>query len=149
MNKSMIVKEEVLFKASPGQVWDLLINPAMTKQYMFGCEVISDWKIGSPVYWKGKTENGNEVIYVKGEVLAFQEGIKVTTTTFDPNAGMEDIPANYVELSYEISKVEGGTLLKIMQGDFSMAAEGEKRFKESQTGWKEIVIPIMKKLLYE
>ncbi|MFK7933409.1 MAG: SRPBCC domain-containing protein, partial [Saprospiraceae bacterium] len=69
MTTSMIIKEEVLFQATPEQVWDLLINPALTKQYMFGCEVLSDWKVGSPVYWKGKTEDGTAINYVEGKVL--------------------------------------------------------------------------------
>lgn len=149
MSKPMIIKEEVLFKATMEQVWELIINPEMTKQYMFGCEVLSDWKVGSPVYWKGKTEDNKEVVYVKGEVLEYQEGIKVTTTTFDPNSGMKDIPNNYVNLTYQLEKVEEGTLLTIIQGDFAGAEEGKKRYEESKGGWKEMVIPIMKKLLME
>lgn len=143
----MIVKEEVLFNATVEKVWELVIDPAMTKQYMFGCEVISDWKIGSPVYWNGKTENGDEITYVKGEVLEFEKGKKVTSTTFDPNSGMADIPENYVKLSYELQPTENGTLLTITQGDFAGAEEGKKRYEESKSGWKEMVIPTMKKLL--
>ena len=60
MNESMIIKEEVLFSSKLEAVWNLLINPEMTKQYMFGCEVISDWTIGSVVHWKGVTEDGEE-----------------------------------------------------------------------------------------
>lgn len=149
MSKKMIVEEEVLFKASIKEVWNLIINPEMTKQYMFGCEVFSDWKIGSPVYWKGQTEDGKEVIYVKGEVLEFQEGMKVTTTTFDPSSGIKDIPENYVNLTYQLKEVVEGTLLTIIQGDFAGAEKGRKRYEESKTGWKDIVIPIMKKLLRE
>jgi len=149
MNESMIIKEEVLLKANAKDVWNLLVNPAMTKQYMFGCEVISEWKIGSPVYWKGKTENGEEVVYVKGEVLEYEELKRITSTTFDPNSGMPDIPANYVKLTYELEVLENGTLLTIIQGDFAGATEGKKRYEESKSGWKEMVIPIMKKLLKE
>lgn len=145
----MIIKEEVLFKSKIEQVWDLLINPEMTKQYMFGCEVISDWKVGSPVHWKGKTEDGKEVIYVKGEVLEYEEGIKLSSNTFDPTSGMKDIPENYVNLTYELKQVPEGTFLRITQGDFANAEDGKKRYEESKNGWKEIVIPLMKKLLHE
>ena len=145
----MIIKEEVLFKAKMEEVWNLLINPEMTKQYMFGCEVLSDWNIGSPVHWKGKTEDGKEVIYVKGEVVEYKEGIKVSSTTFDPNSGMKDIPENYVTLTYELKPKGKKTLLTIIQGDFAKAEYGKKRYEESKSGWKEMVIPIMKKLLNE
>ena len=143
----MIIKEKVLFKAGPVQVWDLLINPVMTRQYMFGCELLSDWKIGSPVHWKGQTEDGQEVVYVAGKVLEFEEGRKVTSTTFDPNSGMADIPQNHVNLTYELSEVPEGTLLTITQGDFSEAENGRQRYEESKSGWQAMVIPLMKKLL--
>ena len=149
MTESMIIKEEVHFKSSIEKVWDLLINPEMTQQYMFGCKVISDWKIGSPVFWKGQTENGEEIVYVKGKVLEYEEGKRVSSTTFDPNSGMADIPENHVTLSYEIKAQESGTLLTIIQGDFSKAAEGQKRYDESKSGWEEMVIPKMIELLNE
>lgn len=149
MKESMIIKEEILFNSTIEKVWDLLINPAMTKQYMFGCEVISDWTIGSPVYWKGKTEDNQEVVYVKGEVLEFEKGKKVVTSMIDPNSGIADIPANYVNLTYELAAAKNGVLLIIIQGDFSGAEQGKKRYEESKSGWKEMVIPIMKKLLTE
>lgn len=149
MSNTMIIKEEVQFKASAEKVWDLVINPEMTKQYMFGCEVLSDWTIGSEVLWKGKTENGEQVIYVKGTVLEYQEKKIVASTTFDPNIGMEDIPANHVRLCFEINENDRGTLLTITQGDFTGAEDGEKRYLESKGGWKEMVIPIMKQLMGE
>lgn len=149
MSKAMIIKEEVLFKAHAEKVWDLLINPAMTKQYMFGCEVLSDWKVGSEVLWKGNTEDGEELVYVKGKVLEYEKGKKLTSTTFDPNSDMEDIPENHVNLCYELTVLEEGTQLTITQGDFAGAADGEKRYQDSKGGWKEMVIPIMKKLLNE
>ena len=65
----MIVTKEIMFSASKSAVWDLLTNPQKTKQYMFGCEVLSSWEVGAPIIWKGLTEAGAEIIYVKGEIL--------------------------------------------------------------------------------
>lgn len=144
----MIIKEEVSFKANANKVWDLLINPDMTKQYMFGCEVISDWKIGNQILWKGKTENGEEITYVKGEVVEFEEGKRVSSTIFDPNMGIPDVPRNYVNLTYEVIPEETGCKLMITQGDFQDSDNAAKRFEESKQGWK-MVIPIMKKVLNE
>ncbi len=149
MSKPLIIKEEVLFKAPAAQVWDLLINPTMTRQYMFGCEVESNWEVGGPLNWKGKTEDGTEVVYVKGELVAYEEGKILSSTTFDPNGDMEDIPENYATLTYEITPQEKGTLLTIQQGDFSNVANGQKRYEESRQGWIEVVIPTMKQLLQE
>ncbi|MEM1408230.1 MAG: SRPBCC domain-containing protein [Bacteroidota bacterium] len=148
MSKSMIIKEDVLFKSGAKKVWNLLTNPEMTKQYMFGCEVLSDWKIGNQILWNGKTENGEEITYVKGEVIAFEDGKKATLTMFDPNMGLPDIPRNYINLTYEVIPQEKGCRLIITQGDFQDTDNAEKRFEESKQGWK-MVIPSMKKILNE
>lgn len=144
----MIIKEDVLFKSGAKKVWNLLTSPEMTKQYMFGCEVLSDWKIGNQILWNGKTENGEEITYVKGEVIAFEDGKKATLTMFDPNMGLPDIPRNYINLTYEVIPQEKGCRLIITQGDFQDTDNAEKRFEESKQGWK-MVIPSMKKILNE
>jgi len=148
MKKSMIIEEVIEFKAPIEKVWNLVTNPAITKQYMFGCEVLSDWKIGNPIIWKGKTEDGKEVIYVKGEIIEYEKERKVTFSMFDPNIGIVDIPTNYVNLTYEVISQENGCKLIITQGDFQGTENSEKRFEESQQGWK-MVIPMMKKIIVE
>ena len=94
MEKSMIIKKSVKFSSNKQQIWDLLTNPKKTKQYMFGCEVLSDWTIGSQIIWKGKTENGQEIIHVKGRITEIKNGEKVSFTMLDPNIGIKDIPEN-------------------------------------------------------
>lgn len=145
-NKIMIIKKEIQFNANKEEIWNLLTNPKMTKQYMFGCEVLSDWNVGNKIIWKGYTEDGKEVIYVKGEITEIIQGEKVSFTMFDPNIGIKDIPENYVNLTYELTELENRTRLTIVQGDFSGAENAEKRFAESKGGW-DMVIPLMKKLV--
>ena len=146
MSTPKIIKLEVTFEASKTEVWNLLTNPEMTQQYMFGCEVLSDWNVGSPIHWKGKTEDGQEIVYVKGEVREYESFQKVTFTMFDPNMGLKDIPENYVNLTYALEETPQGTLLKITQGDYIGAEDAQKRFEDSLKGW-EMVIPMMKNLL--
>ena len=148
MHKTMIIKKEIDFDFSKKQVWNLLTNPELTKQYMYGCEVLSEWKVGSPIIWKGITEDGTEVIYVKGEIIEIEKEKKVTFTMFDPNKGMEDKLENYVNLTYELQKLKNGTKLILTQGDFSKAENGKDRYEESSKGW-EMVLPIMEKVISE
>lgn len=109
---------------------------------MYGCEVLSDWAIGSPILWQETTEDGAEIIYVKGEIQEYQAGKKVTFSMIDPNMGLPDIPENYVNLCYEVSGMEGGSTLKVTQGDFAAVANGAKRYEESVKGW-DMVLPAM------
>ena len=146
MSQAMMIRKEVVFNAPIETVWDLISNPAMTKQYMFGCEVLSEWTVGSPIIWQGKTEDGSDIVYVKGEITEVQQGEKVSFTMFDPNMGIADIPENYVNLTYELRQLEDGTQLTILQGDYTGVEHAEKRFEESEKGW-DMVIPLMKGVL--
>lgn len=146
MNESLTINKEVLFNASQDQVWDLLTNPAMTQQYMFGCEVLSDWELGSQILWKGKTEDGQDIIYVQGEILSIEPGTSVSFTMFDPNLGLADIPANYASLTYTLAASDEGTVLSLLQGYDEGAENAQKRYEESLKGW-DMVIPMMQKLV--
>lgn len=43
----LFIKNTITINAPITKVWDALINPEQTKKYMFGCEAVSDWKVGS------------------------------------------------------------------------------------------------------
>ncbi len=142
----MIIKKEVIFKSSIERVWDVLTNPEQTKHYMFGCEVLSDWSLGSPIVWNGKTENGEIITYVQGTITKYIDKQEVSFTMFDPNIGIQDIPENYISLTYKISKTGNNTKLIILQGDFYGTENAQKRFEESQKGW-DMVIPLLQKMI--
>ena len=79
----LIITNTISINSSSAKVWDALVNPEKTKQYMFGCEAISDWKPGSPLLWKGSYE-GKEMIFVKGIVLDNQPNKILKFTVIDP-----------------------------------------------------------------
>jgi uncharacterized protein YndB with AHSA1/START domain len=145
--KQLIVTNSIKINASPLLVWDALTNPEQTKKYMFGCETVSDWKIGSPLLWKGSYE-GKEMVFVKGIIVDIKPGKFLAYTTIDPNSPtVEDIPQNYVTVTYTLSSENGGTFLTVTQGDFSTVAEGEKRYQETFNngeGWNPILVEIKK-----
>jgi uncharacterized protein YndB with AHSA1/START domain len=107
---------------------------------MFGCEPVTDWKPGSPMLWKGVFD-GNELIAVKGSIVAIEEGKYLAYTTFDPNSATEDIPENYATVTYTLKEENGKTHLHVTQGDFAKVADGEKRFQDAQQegGWAGIL----------
>ncbi len=145
MDTSLIIEKEVIFEANKNQVWDLLTNPNMTKQYMFACSVVSNWEVGSPILWIGKTEKNEEITYVKGIISEFVKNEKVSFSMLDPNLGIKDIPQNYAQMTYELTDEDNGTRLTLSQ-DFRGTEHAEKRYKESSEGW-DIVITAMKKIL--
>jgi len=133
MEKELTIDGEIIIDAPVAKVWDALTKPEWTRQYMFGCDVISDWKPGSPVLWKGSWE-GNDMIFVKGFAVNVQPGKLIQYTVFDPNSSLKDIPENYLTVTYILSNEDGHTKLVVSQGDFSKVGEGERRYKESMDG---------------
>lgn len=143
--QKLIVTNSIHINATTNKVWDLLTNPAQTKKYMFGCETVSDWNIGSTLLWKGNYE-GKEMVFVKGNIVDIQPNKFLAYTTFDPNnPDLADIPENYVTVTYELKEENTGTLLTVTQGDFATVAKGEKRYKETYNngeGWNPILTQI-------
>ena len=151
MEKQLIIENIITINAPAAKVWDALTNPEQTKKYMFGCETVSDWKIGSPLLWKGHYE-GQDMIFVKGHIADMEAGKFLAYTTIDPNnPAMEDIPENYLTVTYALSEENGQTILTVTQGDYAAVADGEKRYNESYNGgegWNPILVEI-KKLVEE
>jgi uncharacterized protein YndB with AHSA1/START domain len=134
--KELKVKKTITLNAEVAKVWEALTKPEMTKKYMFGTEVVSDWKVGSPILWKG-TSKGEEKIFVKGSIERIEAGKLLQFTTFDLNAKYTDVPSNYIQATYELTPKFGKTVLSVTQGDYSRVEDGKKRFTDADGGWSQ------------
>lgn len=137
----LIVKNSIRINSSPEKVWDALVNPEQTKQYMFGCETVSDWKVGSSLLWRGNYE-GKEMVFVKGYVLEFLPQQILKYSVIDPSASYPDTPENHLNVTYQLAFSNGQTVLTVTQDGFENAADGEKRFKEiynNGEGWNSVL----------
>jgi uncharacterized protein YndB with AHSA1/START domain len=144
--EKQIVTNSITINATPAKVWDALVNPAQTKKYMFGCETVSDWKVGSTLLWKGNHE-GKEMVFVKGIILEIEPQKLLTYTVIDPNSSIPDIPENYLNVTYDLLEKDGATILTVSQYGFENAADGEKRYKDvynNGEGWNPILVEIKK-----
>jgi uncharacterized protein YndB with AHSA1/START domain len=142
MTNDLVVRRSLEIKAPESRVWDILTDPEHTKKYMFGCEVVSDWTPGSPLIWRGAADG---IVYVKGSLVRLEKERLFEFTVFDPNAGIEDIPANYTTVSMELAAGSGSTILSVTQGDFTGMADGENRFMSTEAGW-DMVLPKIKEM---
>jgi len=142
--KPLFVKNTIAINASASKVWDALTNPEQTRKYMFGCETVSDWKQGSSLEWKGNHE-GKEMVFVKGNIVDIIPEKLLAYTVIDPNSTIEDIPENYLTVTYDLKEQEEETILTVTQGDYSKVADSEKRYNEAYNngeGWNPILIQI-------
>ena len=140
---SQYITDELKINAPASKVWEALTDPELTKEYMFGCEVICSWNVGDSIEWKGVQDG---VVYVKGNLIAFDPERKFAFTVFDPLASYPDIPENYLTAAYTLTPDAGTTHLKVTQGDYQTVVDGEKRYRDTmaQGGWSAVLESLKK-----
>ncbi|HEY4111916.1 SRPBCC family protein [Puia sp.] len=141
MSNSLIVENDITIAAPAAKVWDALTQPEWTKQYMFGCVPVTDWKPGSPLLWKG-TFNEVEMVAVKGHIVSIDPGRALVYTVIDPNnPAIPDLPENHLTVTCRLTETGGKTHLFVSQGDYNTVAEGESRYKHTVDGggWSPIL----------
>lgn len=131
MEQELVVNKTVKINADISKVWNALTDPEKTREFMFGARVESDWKVGSPILWKGE-KDGKEIVFVQGSILNIEPGIVLQYTAFGPHGKLEDKPDNYTRVTLRFAPSDGGTLLSVTQDNFG---GDEKRYSESNSGW--------------
>jgi uncharacterized protein YndB with AHSA1/START domain len=136
------VRNEITIHAPAAKVWDALVNPQQTKKYMFGCEALSDWKVGSSLVWEGEYE-GKKMVFVKGKIEAITPNVLLAYTVIDPNnPEMPDVPENYLLVEYFVEPLGNSSILRVVQSGFEGAARGKERYEETSNngiGWQPIL----------
>ncbi len=113
MDSKLNARASIKINAPTERVWDALVNPAAIKQYYFGTTVISDWRVGSPIVWKGVWEG--KAYQDKGVILKNVPGKTLVYTHFSPLAGLPDKPEHYHTLTFELSASDKQTTVSLSQ----------------------------------
>src|SRR2546427_90916 len=74
------------------RVWDTLVDPEAIRRYMFGTTVVSDWKEGGPIVWKGEWKG--KAYEDKGVILRLEPERILQYSHFSPQSGLPDTPEN-------------------------------------------------------
>ena len=134
------VRLTVEIKAPVERVWDALTRPEIVKQYFFGTEVDTDWKPGSPIFFRGSWEG--KPYEDKGKILEITPEKRISYTYWSSFSGKPDLPENYKTISYHLEGSAHLTMLTVTQDN--NANEDEK--KHSEKNWQ-MVFDGLKKLL--
>jgi uncharacterized protein YndB with AHSA1/START domain len=135
-NQGLIAKASTTINAPAAKVWDALTNPEVIKKFMFGTEVVSDWKQGSPIVWKGMWEG--KPYQDKGVILDIEPQRMLRYTHFSPLSGAPDVPENYHTLTYELSNEGDNTLVVLSQDNNSTEEDRE----HSQKMWEMMLVSL-------
>ena len=105
----------IIIKAPVQKVWDIITKPESVKQWQFGSDLVTDWKIGSDIKFSTEWEG---VTYLQwGKVLDVKQNEIVKYSLFAPRPNLEDKPENYFIMSYVLTTINGQTKLEITQED--------------------------------
>jgi uncharacterized protein YndB with AHSA1/START domain len=140
MDKRLVLKKTVIINAPTSKVWEALVTPEWIKQYLFGTNTISDWKVGRPIVFTGTWE-GKEY-KDKGTILKFEKEKVFQYSYWSGFSGLPDVPENYSIITFELSSHVGQTTLSLTQNNFV----DEKSLEHSGKNW-EGVLQTMKGLL--
>jgi uncharacterized protein YndB with AHSA1/START domain len=127
MEKNLIAKATTAIHAPIVRVWEALTNPQDIQQYMFGTTVVSDWKKGSPILWKGEWQG--KQYEDKGQILDIAPQELLRYSHYSPLSSLADVPENYHTVTIRISGENDHTRVNLEQDHNSSEEEQEHSAK--------------------
>jgi uncharacterized protein YndB with AHSA1/START domain len=136
---------ERVVHASAAKIWMALTSQASLKQFFFGAEVLTDWKVGSPIRMKG--EFNGKPYEDKGEIIAFEPQTRLSFSHWSAMSGAADTPENYHIVSFDLAPDGEGTKVILTQAnlvggvtaaDMAHRAEYEKNWSSVLDGLEKI-----------
>ena len=121
--------KSIVIDAKPQRVWEALTDPAQVKQVMWGSEVESDWKQGSPLIYRGVWEG--KPFEDKGTILEIDPPRLLRPNYYSPLSGKADVPENYAEVTYALVPEGNGTKITVTQSNIA----DEKTRDHSESTW--------------
>jgi len=132
--------KKITINAPTSKVWEALTNPEVIKEWLFGTNVISDWKVGSPIFFTGVWQ-GTEY-RDKGTVLQFEKEKVFQYNYWSGFSGLEDIPENYSIITFKLTPAADGTELTLTHSHFPT----ETGYEHSDKNW-DATLDLMKKII--
>jgi uncharacterized protein YndB with AHSA1/START domain len=123
----------ITINASAEEVWKAVTTPELIKQWFFGVDTVTDWKVGSPLVHKGEYQG--KPYKDKGEVLRFEPPGLLVHSHWSPVSGKPDSPENYQEVTWALSERNGATELTITE--HNLPSDEAKAVSEGS--WKTVL----------
>jgi uncharacterized protein YndB with AHSA1/START domain len=102
-------------EASIARVWQALTTPDQIKQFMHGADIVTAWRVGHPIVWRGEREG--KLYEDRGVILAIETERQLSYTHWSPMSDSTDRPENYYTVTYELTARGSGTKLVLTQGN--------------------------------
>jgi uncharacterized protein YndB with AHSA1/START domain len=129
MNHQLSVTTSVQIAAPASKIWKALTEPEIIKQYLFGTETITDWKVGSEIVFQGEYDGTS--YKDKGIVQQNIPNELLSYLYWSAFMGIEDKPENYSLVTCSIKPLDAD------HSEFTWTQKGfanEKSHQHSESG---------------
>lgn len=130
--EKLTLKTTITFNQPIAKVWQGLTDPAIVKQYFFGTNLKSDWKVGGPITFSGEWDGKS--YEDKGTVLEIDPPRLLKYSYWSSMSGTEDKPENYANVTYSLSEKEAVTTLEISQDN----VKNQEAMDHSEQNWQTV-----------
>lgn len=95
----------ILIDAPPATVWEALTSPPLIERYFFGTKLMTDWRIGAPMIFRGEYQG--QRYEDRGTVLAFEPPTCLSYSYWSSFSGTEDLPGARLVIRYRLDDENG------------------------------------------
>ena len=130
----------VVIQAPREAIWRAITDPAIVKRYFFGTNLVTDWKVGNPLFFRGEWEG--KAYEDRGTVRSFDP---LNTLSFDywsSMSGIPDKPELRQIVRYDLTEEGDGVRVSIQQSN----VDTQERADHSAKNWQG-VLAAMKNLV--
>ncbi|KAF0142342.1 MAG: hypothetical protein FD122_696 [Stygiobacter sp.] len=128
------VSSSLEINASKEKVWKGLTDPDIIKDYLYGTNTVTDWKVGSEILFQGEWEG--KQYRDKGVILEIIPNELISYSYWSGFSGIEDKPENYSTVTYKIEPVgDDRTKFTWVQKGFA----SEQNYEHSNSGMEEFL----------
>jgi uncharacterized protein YndB with AHSA1/START domain len=139
-NKDLVLQKSISINAAAPHVWAALTDPGIIKLWLFGTNVISDWKVGGSILFTGNWQ-GTEYMD-KGTILEYESEKTLKYNYWSGFSGLPDIPENYSVITFTLTPRENDCVLTLRQTNFAT----ETMYQHSDTNW-DATLDTLKKVI--
>ena len=107
------ISASITIQAPLEKVWTALTTPELIKEWFFGLDTQTNWKVGSRLVHRGEYQG--KPYEAKGEIVRFDPPELLVHTHWSKLSGKPDAPEWYQEVSWALSPHDGGTELTITE----------------------------------
>ena len=132
MQNQFKTQYQTIVHAPISKVWDALTNPTLVKEYFFGSQLVTNWISGQSIIFKGEWDG--TPYEDKGTVLEYVHETSLAYSYLSNWSGKEDMPENYLMITYAVKEIPEGTELSITQTNYD-----EDKAAHSLENWASVM----------